>query len=361
LKKRLGLCNPIGEQDYKMLFPIYQPRNILITGGAGFIGSNFIRYLLAADSAATLYNFDALTYAGSLNNLENLPDASRHHFIQGDICNRELISDILQRYTIDTIIHFAAESHVDRSIRGPAPFIQTNVVGTFTLLEAARHYWQLQKNWDPTQCRFHHISTDEVYGSLTATDPAFTEQTAYAPNSPYSASKAGSDHLVRAYFHTYQLPVTVSNCSNNYGPYQHPEKLIPTIIRACQDGQTIPIYGDGSNIRDWLYVEDHCSGIYQIIQRGKVGETYNIGGNNEISNLELAKTICDLMDDLAPKARPHQKLIQFVPDRPGHDWRYAIDIQKIKQELNWQPEVSFLEGLKRTMRFYHVPGGGFVE
>lgn len=335
-----------------MSLPHYQFHNVLVTGGAGFIGSNFIRYLLATDPAVIIYNLDMLTYAGSLKNIENLSDPKRHTFIQGDVCDKQLVNDILQRYAIDTIVHFAAESHVDRSIEGPAPFIQTNVVGTFTLLEAARQYWQQQKSWGPTQCRFHHISTDEVYGSLAATDAPFTEQTPYAPNSPYSASKAGSDHLVRAYFHTYQLPVTLSHCSNNYGPYQHTEKLIPTIIRACQHSQPIPIYGDGANVRDWLYVEDHCAGIIKILQQGKIGETYNLGGNNQMSNLDIAKHVCDSMDKLYPQSQSYRKLIQFVADRPGHDWRYAIDIQKIKQNLNWQPRELFFQGLEKTINFY---------
>lgn len=340
-----------------MLSPHYQPHKVLITGGAGFIGSNFIRHLLAADPAVIIYNLDVLTYAGSLTNIENLSDPKRHTFIQGDICDRQLVSAILQRSAIDTIVHFAAESHVDRSIQGPAPFIQTNVVGTFTLLEAARQYWQQQKSWDQTQCRFHHISTDEVYGSLTAADAPFTEQTPYAPNSPYSAAKAGSDHLVRAYFHTYQLPVTMSNCSNNYGPYQHTEKLIPTVIRACQNSQPIPIYGNGTHIRDWLYVEDHCAGIVKILQQGKIGETYNLGGDNQMSNLAVAKYICDVMDTLYPKAQSHQKLIQFVADRPGHDWRYAINIQKIAKQLAWQPKKTFLQGIYETVEFYCAQAG----
>lgn len=335
-----------------MLLPHYQPRNLLVTGGAGFIGANFIRYLLTQDPNVSIFNLDALTYAGSLKNLDQLPHPERHTFIQGDICDASLVSDILQRHAIDTLIHFAAESHVDRSIQGPAPFIQTNVVGTFTLLEAARQYWQTQKKWDQTQCRFHHVSTDEVYGSLTATDPPFTEKTPYAPNSPYSASKAGSDHLVRAYFHTYHLPVTMSNCSNNYGPYQHPEKFIPTIIRACQTLQPIPIYGDGSHVRDWLYVEDHCRGIDLIVKRGLMGETYNIGGSHELNNMTVAQSICDVMDRLSPQPKSYHHLIEFVTDRPGHDWRYAIDSRKIAQELNWQSEETFKAGLEKTILFY---------
>ncbi|HLB58074.1 MAG TPA: dTDP-glucose 4,6-dehydratase [Gammaproteobacteria bacterium] len=330
----------------------YQPRNMLVTGGAGFIGTNFIRHLLTNRPTAKIINLDLLTYAGSLNNLENLPNSNQHFFIQGDICDEKLVGELLRRYEIDTIVHFAAESHVDRSISGPAPFIQTNVVGTFTLLEAARQYWLMEKKWNEKQCRFHHISTDEVYGTLNATDPAFTEQTNYAPNSPYSASKAGSDHLARAYYHTYHLPLTMSNCSNNYGPYQHPEKLIPTIIRACQKQQPIPIYGDGSNIRDWLYVNDHCTGVLAILEGGRVGETYNIGGNNEMNNLAVAKKICELMDALYPQSVSYHSLIQFVTDRLGHDWRYAINISKICRELNWQPRETFDSGLRQTVAFY---------
>ena len=331
-----------------MSLPHYQPHKVLITGGAGFIGSNFIRHLLAVDPTVIVYNLDKLTYAGSLKNIENLPHPEHHIFIQGDICDQSLVSAVLQRYAIDTIVHFAAESHVDRSIQGPAPFIQTNIVGTFTLLEAARQYWQQQKSADQTQCRFHHISTDEVYGSLTAADAPFTEQTPYAPRSPYSAAKAGSDHIVRAYFHTYQLPVTLSHCSNNYGPYQHTEKLIPTIIRACQNNQSIPIYGDGTHVRDWLYVEDHCAGIVKILRQGKIGETYNLGGNNQMSNLKVVNHVCDRMDQLYPQSQSYRKLLQFVADRPGHDWRYAIDTQKIKQNLNWQPREFFLQGLEKN-------------
>jgi dTDP-glucose 4,6-dehydratase len=330
----------------------YTPRNILVTGGAGFIGANFIRYYLSQHSQATLVNLDLLTYAGSLKNLENLPAPSRYHFVEGDIGDSALIANILREYQIDTIVHFAAESHVDRSIQGPTPFIQTNVVGTFILLEAARQFWLHEKKWDATQCRFHHISTDEVYGSLDKRDPAFTEETAYAPNSPYSASKAGSDHLVRAYFHTYHLPVTMSNCSNNYGPYQHPEKFIPTIIRHCIEEKPIPVYGDGSNIRDWLYVEDHCQGIDKILTQGRIGESYNLGGEYEVDNLSLAKMICKMFDKLFPRNESYQTLISFVTDRPGHDWRYAIDISKVSRELGWKPIETFESGIIKTIQFY---------
>lgn len=330
----------------------YTPQKILITGGAGFIGANFIRYVLANTSAVKIINLDLLTYAGSLNNLKDLPQPEQYAFLQGDICDRDLIKALLKQHQIDTIIHFAAESHVDRSIQDPAAFVQTNVAGTFNLLEAARAYWQDDMRWDAQQCRFHHISTDEVFGTLSAGDMPFTEQSPYAPNSPYSASKAGSDHLVRAYFHTYGLPVTLSNCSNNYGPYQHAEKFIPTIIQACLQKKAIPIYGDGSNIRDWLYVEDHCDAIWKIVRHGRLGETYNIGANNEWSNLALVELICRLMDEHYPAQKPHAQLMQFVKDRPGHDWRYAINSNKIRQELNWRPQTVFQTGLTDTIHFY---------
>jgi len=341
----------------------YIPKNILVTGGAGFIGCNYVRYMLASDPDVRIVNLDKLTYAGSLENLKDLPDASRHTFVQGDICERELIDRLLHQYEIDTVVHFAAESHVDNSIAGPGIFVQTNVIGTFTLLEAVRQYW-LDGSLHGTQgsvsasCRFHHISTDEVYGTLSAHDPAFTEQTPYAPNSPYSASKAGSDHLVRAYYHTYGLPVTTTNCSNNYGPYQHSEKLIPTIIRNCLQYSPIPVYGDGSNIRDWLYVEDHCSGIDAVIRRGQLGETYNIGGINEWANIDIVRCICALMDrlhTLTPNDAPldcHADLISFVTDRAGHDWRYAIDASKMAQELDWKPVETFESGIRKTVQWY---------
>ena len=328
----------------------YTPKNILVTGGAGFIGCNFIRYLLAADDSVNIVNLDSLTYAGRQDNLQQLPE-QRHIFIKGDICQHDLVASILHDHQIDTIVHFAAESHVDRSISGPAAFIQTNLVGTFTLLEAARQYWLEQGGLD-RPVRFHHISTDEVYGTLELEDPAFIETTAYAPNSPYSASKAGSDHLARAYFHTYGLPVTTTNCSNNYGPYQHGEKFIPTIISACQQQQDIPVYGDGSNIRDWLYVTDHCRGIDSVIRQGRLGETYNIGGNNEQANIDIVKQICALMDGKFPQQAPHTDLIRFVTDRPGHDWRYAIDNRKITTELNWQPVETFTTGIEKTIDWY---------
>lgn len=330
----------------------YSAKNILVTGGSGFIGSNFIHYVLAQVSDVRIVNLDALTYAGCNDNLQGLPNADRYSFIHGDIGDETLVARTLRQYDIDTIIHFAAESHVDRSIAGPKAFVETNVMGTFVLLEAARQYWLQEKNWDASRCRFHHISTDEVYGTLNKTDPAFSETTPYAPNSPYSASKAGSDHLVRAYFHTFGLPMTISNCSNNYGPRQHAEKLIPTIIRCCLAQQKIPVYGDGSNIRDWLYVSDHCDAIWHIVTHGQLGEAYNVGGNNEWTNLQLVHTICQLLNELKPAAQPYEHLIEFVTDRPGHDWRYAIDATKIQRDLHWFPQETFETGIRKTLAFY---------
>ena len=313
----------------------FQPKNILVTGAAGFIGCNYVRMMLDKYSDINIMSFDKLTYAGSLDNLHDVIDNPRHTFLKGDICDKSLIAKVLKEYEVDTIVHFAAESHVDNSIVGPEVFFQTNVMGTLLLIDEARKFWQREKGWNETQCRFHHVSTDEVYGTLCKDDPAFTEETAYAPNSPYSASKAGSDHLVRSYFHTYKMPITMSNCSNNYGPYQHQEKLIPVIIKACMEAKPIPIYGDGSNIRDWLYVEDHCRAIDKIIRNGNVGETYNVGGDNELSNLELTKKICEQMDKLKPENKPHVELISFVEDRKGHDWRYAVNSTKLKEKLSW--------------------------
>jgi len=335
----------------------FSSKVMLVTGGAGFIGCNFVRYMLKTDENIKIVNLDALTYAGSMDNLKDLPDETRYTFVQGDICDRPLIDSLLRDHQVDTIVHFAAESHVDNSITGPEIFIKTNVMGTFTLLEAARQYWlgETQHSALSTQhsgFRFHHISTDEVYGTLDKNDPAFTETTPYAPNSPYSASKAGSDHLVRAYFHTYGLPVTTTNCSNNYGPYQHDEKLIPTIVRSCREGKPIPVYGDGSNIRDWLYVEDHCSGIDAVIRKGKLGEVYNIGGCNEWSNINIVKKICSLMDEVQPNHAPHEKLITYVTDRPGHDWRYAIDAKKMADDLGWGPSETFETGIEKTVAWY---------
>lgn len=329
----------------------HRPRNVLVTGGAGFIGCNFVRHLLATDPELRIATLDLLTYAGSLDNLRDLPAPARHVFVQGDICDRPLVDRLLREHQIDTIAHFAAESHVDRSIIGPAAFVQTNLVGTFTLLEAARRFW-LDNGKMVEHCRFHHISTDEVYGTLRSDDPPFVETTSYAPNSPYSASKAGSDHLVRAYFHTYGLPVVTTNCSNNYGPFQHGEKFIPTVIRSCLLQQPIPVYGDGSNIRDWLYVEDHCRGIEAVIRQGRLGETYNIGGCNEWANIDITRSICKLLDERRPEHAPHERLITFVTDRPGHDWRYAIDASKMARELDWRPQETFQTGIAKTVDWY---------
>lgn len=329
---------------------MYQPKNILVTGGAGFIGSNHIRYLLSNYNNINVINFDKLTYAGNLDNLKDLPNEKNYKLVQGDICDAELVAKTLREHDIDTIIHFAAESHVDRSISGPGEFIRTNVVGTYTLLEAARQYWLAEKKLSMEQCRFHHVSTDEVFGTLCPNAPAFTENTPYAPNSPYSASKAGSDHIAHAYFHTYGLPITMSNCSNNYGPYQHAEKLIPTIIRSCKNWQPIPIYGNGSNIRDWLHVEDHCVAIDEIIKHGVVGESYNVGSDNEKTNLEVTYAICDLFDKIKPQKKSYRELITFVKDRPGHDWRYAINYNKLNQTIGWSAQINFEQSLEKLIR-----------
>jgi dTDP-glucose 4,6-dehydratase len=328
------------------------PRKLIITGGAGFIGSNFVHYWCQHYPGDRVIVLDALTYAGNRANLAGLEGHANLRFVEGDICDRTLIDDLLSEEGIDTLVHFAAESHVDRSILGPGAFVQTNVVGTFTLLEAFRQHWLTQGN--PEHYRFHHVSTDEVYGSLEAEDPGFSETTPYAPNSPYSASKAGSDHLVRAYYHTYGLPTLMTNCSNNYGPYHFPEKLIPLMCINILLGKPLPVYGDGQNIRDWLYVEDHCSAIDTVIHKSKPGETYNVGGNNEVKNLDLVRMLCDLMNELAPDlpVRPAQDLITFVKDRPGHDRRYAIDATKIKTALGWTPSVTVEEGLRRTVQWY---------
>jgi dTDP-glucose 4,6-dehydratase len=329
-------------------------RNVLITGGAGFIGSNFVRYILNTYPGVIVVNLDALTYAGSLENLRDLPNADRYTFVHGDICNRGVVSDLLHNYQIDTVVHFAAETHVDRSILDPEPFIHTNVLGTYTLLEAARQYWQEVSSLSTDAVRFHHISTDEVFGSLNPDDPPFSEVTSYAPNSPYAASKAASDHLARAYFHTYQLPVTISNCSNNFGPYQFPEKLIPLVILNALEGRPLPVYGDGKQIRDWLYVEDHCEAILTILTQGLPGETYTIGGNNQPTNITVVNTICEIMDKLRPDSphSPHASLIQYVTDRPGHDRRYAMDITKISNELKWEPRHSLASALLETVEWY---------
>lgn len=324
---------------------------ILVTGGAGFIGANFVIGWLQA-GLGTVVNLDKLTYAGNLDNLRSLKDHTQHVFVQGDIADRSLLDALLAEHKPAAIVHFAAESHVDRSIHGPADFIQTNVVGTFQLLEATRAYWAQLSAADRDAFRYLHVSTDEVYGSLDVDDPAFSETTAYAPNSPYSASKAASDHLVRAYHHTYGLPVLTTNCSNNYGAYQFPEKLIPLVIHNALAGKPLPIYGDGGNVRDWLYVNDHCSAIRRVLAAGRVGETYNIGGCNEKTNLQVVHTLCDILDTLQPAAHRYRDLITFVPDRPGHDRRYAINASKIQQELGWQPAEDFESGMRKTVAWY---------
>lgn len=325
-------------------------RKVLITGGAGFIGSNFV-HLLHAD-VASMTVLDALTYAGNRATVAPLEDKPGFHFVKGNICDASLVSMLLSQHEINTVIHFAAESHVDRSILGPAAFVQTNVVGTFTLLEAFRQHWEAYGK--PDHFRFIHVSTDEVFGSLGPQDPAFSEATPYAPNSPYSASKAGSDHLVRAYFHTYGLPTIITNCSNNYGPFQFPEKLIPLMCVNILSGKPLPIYGDGQNVRDWLHVEDHCNAIATVLQKAPPGETYNIGGNNEIKNIDIVEKLCDLMDALAETlpVSPARQLITFVTDRPGHDRRYAMNSRKIQQQLGWQPKYDFDTGLAQTAKWY---------
>lgn len=326
---------------------------ILVTGGAGFIGSNYILDWLA-ESNERVINLDLLTYAGNLANLSALKNDKRYHFIQGDICNADLVNQLLKEYQPRAVIHFAAESHVDRSIAGPESFIQTNIIGTFRLLESVRSYWATLSSEIKGTFRFLHVSTDEVYGSLEADDPPFAETNSYKPNSPYSASKASSDHLVRAYYHTYGLPVLTTNCSNNYGPFQFPEKLIPLVIHNALAGKILPIYGDGQQIRDWLYVNDHCAAIRRVLEAGHVGETYNIGGLNEKTNLAIVHTLCDQLDQAAPKmnGESYRSQIKFVTDRVGHDRRYAIDATKIQQHLNWSPSIRFEEGIKRTVDWY---------
>jgi dTDP-glucose 4,6-dehydratase len=328
--------------------------NVLVTGGAGFIGSNFVHYLLREAPGVHIYNLDALTYAGSLENLKNLPDPARHTFVEGDIRDRALVDRLLRDGRVSTVVHFAAETHVDRSILGPEQFTQTNVVGTQTLLEAARQAWLVEKLLPLEMVRFHHVSTDEVFGSLRPGEPAWTEETPYAPNSPYAASKAASDHLVRAYGHTYGLPYSITNCSNNYGPRQFPEKLIPLMILNALTGQPLPVYGDGQQIRDWLYVQDHCEAIWAVIGRAGPGRTYNIGGGNQPANLTVVRTLCEICDELLPESphAPHAELISYVADRPGHDRRYAMDITRIHQELGWSPRQSLESGLMETVAWY---------
>ena len=329
-------------------------KNVLVTGGAGFIGSNFVRYLLRVEPEVQIVNLDALTYAGSQENLKDLPAPGHHTFVQGDICDQELLHRLFRQYQIDTVVHFAAETHVDRSILGPSQFVQTNIVGTFTLLETARRYWLDEKGKPLDTIRFHHISTDEVYGSLKKGELAWTEKTPYAPNSPYAASKASSDHLVRSYEHTYGLPISLTNCSNNYGPYQFPEKLIPLIILNALESKPLPVYGDGQQIRDWLHVEDHCEAIHLVLTKGASGSTFNIGGNNQPANLSIVETVCDILDECKPRkdGSSYHDLIQFVKDRPGHDRRYAMNTEKIEHELGWHPHHSLAEGLGDTVNWY---------
>jgi len=325
---------------------------ILVTGGAGFIGGNFVLDWLATSDEPVI-NLDALTYAGNLETLTSLAGDDRHVFRQGDICDRALVDELLNTYRPRAIVHFAAESHVDRSIHGPGEFVRTNVEGTFTLLEAARAYWGTLEGDEKAAFRFHHVSTDEVYGSLGPDDAPFTETHPYEPNSPYSASKAASDHLVRAWYHTYGMPVVTTNCSNNYGPYHFPEKLIPLMIVNALAGKPLPVYGDGKNVRDWLYVKDHCAAIRVVLQKGRLGETYNIGGWNEKPNIDIVHIVCALLDELRPDAAgSYSRLITYVKDRPGHDRRYAIDARKIERELGWRPAETFETGIRKTVEWY---------
>jgi dTDP-glucose 4,6-dehydratase len=331
-----------------------QMKNILVTGGCGFIGSNFVRLALERLPESQIINLDKLTYAGNPANLKDLENSPRYKFVHGDICDQTLLEKLFAEESIDTVVHFAAESHVDRSIEGPAEFIQTNIMGTFSLLETARKSWLTSPQSPVLSPRFLHVSTDEVYGSLGDTG-LFTETTPYDPRSPYSASKASSDHLVSAYHHTYGLPTLMTNCSNNYGPYHFPEKLIPLIINNARNGNDLPVYGDGKNVRDWLYVVDHCEAILQVLQTGRVGETYNVGGNSEKQNIEVVQTICDILDEkVAPldNGQPRRSLIKFVKDRAGHDRRYAIDASKLKNELGWEPRVQFDDGIRMTVDWY---------
>lgn len=321
-------------------------RSVLVTGAAGFIGSSFVRHALAQSSTSHVVSLDALTYAGRRENLSDLP-SERHTFVEGDICDRDLVRELLQQHEIDLVVHLAAESHVDRSISGPAAFLRTNVEGTFTLLEAAREVWSGRQD-----VRFHHVSTDEVFGSLAPDDPPFSETTPYAPSSPYSATKAASDHLVRAYHRTYDLPVSTTNCSNNYGPRQHPEKLIPLVIRNGMMGRPIPVYGDGLQVRDWLHVEDHCDAIWRVATEAAPGALYTIGGDAEVSNQLLIRRICEHLDAHSPDDAPHSRLITHVEDRPGHDRRYAIDTGRIREDLGWRPSTTLDEGLARTVAWY---------
>jgi dTDP-glucose 4,6-dehydratase len=323
---------------------------LIVTGGAGFIGSAVIRHLINHTDYEVL-NLDKLTYAGNIESLATVENSPHYHFSHTDICNMEAVSRVFNEFQPDAIMHLAAESHVDRSIDGPAEFMTTNIMGTYTLLEVSRHYWQQLNEDKKASFRFHHVSTDEVYGSLGETG-LFTETTAYQPNSPYSASKASSDHLVRAWHHTFKLPVVTTNCSNNYGPYQFPEKLIPLMILNALDAKPLPIYGKGDNVRDWLYVDDHAKALCLVLEQGRLGETYNIGGHNEKQNIEVVYTLCDILDELNPNNNTHRKLITFVTDRPGHDLRYAIDASKIGNELGWKPQETFETGLRKTVEWY---------
>ena len=334
---------------------------ILVTGGAGFIGSNFVlKWLKATDSPVV--NLDLLTYAGNRGNLAALDADPRHIFVHGDICDADLVGTLLLKHRPWAIVHFAAESHVDRSIVAPDAFLRTNIQGTFVLIDQAKKYWSTLDNAGRARFRFLHVSTDEVYGTLGKDDPAFSETTAYAPNSPYAASKAASDHLVRAYQHTFGLPTLTTNCSNNYGPFQFPEKLIPLMVLNAIEGKPLPVYGDGRNVRDWLFVEDHCSAIRTVLDHGTVGETYNIGGNSERANIDVVTTICDLVDEMrpAPSSPPRRRLITFVEDRPGHDRRYAIDATRISSELGWKPAEQFESGLRKTVQWY-LDNSGWVD
>jgi len=332
---------------------------ILVTGGAGFIGSNFVLSWMGSVGSRVV-NLDLLTYAGNPANLSSLDTDSRYQLVRGDICDADIVGALLREHQPRAIVHFAAESHVDRSIASPGAFIRTNVHGTFVLLDRAKAYWSEMNAADQAAFRYLHVSTDEVYGSLGPNDPAFSETTAYSPNSPYAASKAASDHLARAYYHTFGLPVLTTNCSNNYGPFQFPEKLIPLVILNALEGKALPVYGDGMNVRDWLFVEDHCTAIREVLERGRVGETYNIGGNSERTNIEVVRLICDLVDEMSPAAGSRRNLITFVKDRPGHDRRYAIDASKISRELGWQPAQRFEDGLRKTVRWY-LDNSSWVE
>lgn len=353
LLSRTGLNTFSRVRYFALLTLPLKIMTILVTGGAGFIGANYVLQKRLGQDGLVL-NLDKLTYAGNLETLSLLQSDPEHVFVQGDIGNRPLVEELLAKYCPRAILNFAAETHVDRSIDGPDAFIQTNIVGTFNLLEATRTYWQQLDVVSQERFRFLHVSTDEVFGTLGFDDPPFSETTAYAPNSPYSASKASSDHLVRSYFHTYHLPTLITNCSNNYGPYQFPEKLIPLMILNALEGKPLPIYGDGQNIRDWLFVEDHCQAIDQVLDQGQPGETYNVGGGAEKTNIWLVTQICKILDELVPESDffPHANLIAFVQDRPGHDRRYAIDFTKIKQQLGWTPQVTIESGLRRTVQWY---------